>query len=232
MRYDTVFLDVDGTLLWMDLDVEGYVGDLAPYATNGSLTAEKAAAPVWASVKRHINENIKYSTEEELARFKRSNAEQVARQLGVEAPPGVLASVADRRISFNPYPESESVMEKLREMGLALYVVSNWDVLLGEVLENLGWSHYFDGIVVSALVGVEKPGPCIFEEALRLSGRSEARERVVHVGNDPIADVRGAKECGLDAVWIDRGHGEKSEEATFRLPDLNGLPRLLRESGA
>ena len=38
MRYDAVFLDVDKTLLWVDVDVEGYVKDLAPYATNGPLT--------------------------------------------------------------------------------------------------------------------------------------------------------------------------------------------------
>lgn len=230
MRYDTVFLDVDGTLLWVDLDVAGYARDLAPYAANGDLSAERAAGPVWRSVRRHIRENINYPTEDELAGFKRSNAEAVVHQLGVEAPPEVLATVADRRISFNPYPESESVLEELREMGLRLYVVSNWDVLLGEVLEGLGWTGYFDGVVVSALVGVEKPEPDIFEKALRLSARSEERERVVHVGNDPDADVRGAAECGLDTVWVDRGKGE-AVEATFRLPDLSGLPKLLRESG-
>ena len=45
VRYDAVFLDVDGTLLWVHLDVEGYVKDLAPYATNGSLTVERAKGP-------------------------------------------------------------------------------------------------------------------------------------------------------------------------------------------
>ncbi len=29
MRYDAIFLDIDRTLLWVDLDVEGYVEDLA-----------------------------------------------------------------------------------------------------------------------------------------------------------------------------------------------------------
>jgi putative hydrolase of the HAD superfamily len=32
VRYDAVFLDVDKTLLWVDVDVEGYVEDLAPTA--------------------------------------------------------------------------------------------------------------------------------------------------------------------------------------------------------
>jgi putative hydrolase of the HAD superfamily len=35
VRYDAVFLDVDKTLLYVDLDVGGYVEDLAPYATRG-----------------------------------------------------------------------------------------------------------------------------------------------------------------------------------------------------
>ena len=40
-RYDAVLLDVDGTLLWVDLDVDGYVEDLSPYAEgNGGLTRE------------------------------------------------------------------------------------------------------------------------------------------------------------------------------------------------
>ena len=29
MRYDAVFLDIDGTLLWVDLDIEVYIEDLA-----------------------------------------------------------------------------------------------------------------------------------------------------------------------------------------------------------
>lgn len=66
MRYDTVFLDVDGTLLWMDVDVEGYVADLLPYSSD-PLTGERAAGPVWGSVERHVFENINYPTAEKLA---------------------------------------------------------------------------------------------------------------------------------------------------------------------
>lgn len=223
--YDTVFLDVDGTLLWVDLDVEGYVEDLAPYSTNGPLTVERAAGPVRAGMKEHIEQNIHHRTKESLDRFKRYSQRRTARELGLDAPPDLLAGVAERRISFNPYPESEAVMEELRDRGLKLYVVSNWDVLLEEVLEGLGWTRYFEGVVCSAVVGVEKPAPGIFEEALRVSGAP--RERVVHVGNDPEADVRGAVRSGLDAVFVDRGGYEEPREAVATIPDLRPLPGLL-----
>lgn len=225
--YDTVFLDVDGTLLWVNLDVEGYVRDLASYSTNGPLTVERAAGPVWSGVREHISQNIHHRTKEDLDRFKRRNQQRTAKALELDAPPDLLAEISERRISFNPYPESVAVMEELRDMGLKLYVVSNWDVLLEEVLEDLGWMRYFEGVIASAAVGVEKPAPGIFEEALRVSGAS--RERVVHVGNDPETDVRGAAQSGLEVVFVNRGGYEELAEATATIPDLRPLPGLLRE---
>ena len=225
VRYDAVFLDVDGTLLWVDLDVEGYVDDLSPYSNNGGLTVEGAAGPVWGSLRRHIHENIEHRTEEALARFRRRNAERTAGELGVEAPSEVLAEVAERRISFNPYPEAEPVLEELKTLGVPVYVVSNWDIELEKVLEGLGWMRFFDGIVASAVLGVEKPRREIYEEALRVAGVSA--DRAVMVGNDPLSDVRGASEAGVDAVFIDR-RGDRAPEAAFVLPDLRDLPGIVR----
>ena len=226
MRYDAVFLDVDGTLLWVDLDVEGYVEDLAPYAANGSLTVERARRPVWEGLRRHIKENIEHRTQEDLADFKRRNAEITARELGIRAPKDVLAAVADRRIYFNAYPESEAVLRQLEEMGVRMYVVSNWDLGLAGVLEDLHWTRYFDGVVVSAVSGVEKPDPRLFEEALEASGLDRAR--VVHVGNDPVTDIRGAAEAGIDTVLVDRRGNVVAPEATFVISDLSELPDLVR----
>ena len=226
MRYDAVFLDVDRTLLWMSLDIEGYVEDLAPYTANGPLTVEKARKPLRESLRRHIVENINYRTEEALAGLRWENAGRTARALGLQAPPEVLIEVSDRRIHFNPYPESEELMDELIRMGLPLYVVSNWDVALRRVLGDLGWTRYFSGVVASAKVGSEKPAKGIFEETLSLAG--VPRDRVVHVGNDPVADVWGAASCGIDAVLVDREGGVEAPEAVAILPDLRGLPALVR----
>ncbi len=227
LRYDAVFLDVDGTLLWVDLDVEGYVEDLSPYYAggNGGLTAERAAGPVWASLRRHIRQNIEHRTAGELARFRRRNAERTAEELGIVAPSGVLAEVAERRISFNPYPESVEILRELKSLPVPLYVVSNWDIELEKVLEEVGWMGYFDGIVASAVLGVEKPRREIFDEALRLAGVTA--DRAVMVGNDPVSDVRGASEAGVDSVYVARKNRE-APEATYVLPNLRGLPGIVR----
>jgi putative hydrolase of the HAD superfamily len=227
VRYDAVFLDVDKTLLWVDVDVEGYVEDLAPYSENGTLTVEEAREHLLESLHTHISQNINYPTEEELAEFRRENARKTAEALGLGAPTEVVTEVLERRLIFTPYPESENVMEELVELGLPLYVVSNWDVALKGVLEDLGWIHYFDGITASAKVGSEKPEGAIFEEALRSAGLAERRDRVVHVGNDPVSDIEGAVSAGIDAVLIDREGGLEAPAAVVTLPDLRGLPAFV-----
>lgn len=224
-KYDAVFLDVDGTLTWLDLDIEGYAADLGSYSPGG-LSAERARGPVWRSIKTHIRENINYPTAEELRVFKMKNAADTANTLGIEAPEHLIAEVSDRRMIFNPYPESEAVLEDLKATGVPLYIVSNWDVLLEEVLGGLGWLGYFDGIIASAVVGSEKPEPGIFEEALRLS-RTEP-SRTIHVGNDRVADVIGASEAGLDTFFVDRKDEGMVPGATYSGPDLTTLPEALR----
>jgi putative hydrolase of the HAD superfamily len=76
------------------------------------------------------------------------------------------------------------------------------------------------------MVGSEKPEKAIFEEALRIA--DIPRSRVVHVGNDPISDVQGAASTGIDAVLVDREGGLVAPEAVATLPDLDGLPALVR----
>ena len=225
MRYDAVFLDIDGTLLWVDLDIEGYVEDLAPYSDNSSLSTESVAGPVWGSLRRHIEGNIGFQTVEDLEDFKRRNARMTAAEIGVQAPIEVLAEVAQRRISFNPYPESEDVLSRLKEMGAKLYAVSNWDIEHVKVLDDLGWSGYLDDVIASAVVGVEKPEGEIFEEALRIANVS--RDMAVHVGNDPITDIEGASRTGIDTVLVDRRGTIDAPQATFVLPDLNDLPGIV-----
>jgi FMN phosphatase YigB (HAD superfamily) len=84
---------------------------------------------------------------------------------------------------------------------------------------------YFDGVIASGVVGVEKPDPRIFEEALRVSG--VGRESAIHVGNDPISYIRGAAKVGIDTVLVDRRSNLEAPEATFTISDLYGLPSFL-----
>ncbi|MCX7591374.1 MAG: HAD hydrolase-like protein, partial [Kiritimatiellae bacterium] len=73
---------------------------------------------------------------------------------------------------FMVFPEAVAVLERLRELGLRLAMVSNWQKGLSFFCEELGILRWFDVVVCSAEFGVEKPDRRIFEEAVRRLGLS------------------------------------------------------------
>jgi putative hydrolase of the HAD superfamily len=95
---------------------------------------------------------------------------------------------------------SAESLERLRQAGLKLGVVSNSDGRVEQALEAAQLRHYFDVIVDSALVGVEKPDPRIFHAALDALG--VAPEEALYVGDMYEIDVVGARAAGLDAVLL------------------------------
>jgi putative hydrolase of the HAD superfamily len=59
------------------------------------------------------------------------------------------------------------------------------------------------GAIVSGEVGFEKPYLAIFERALAIAGCSA--DEALLVGDDPCADIAGAKQAGLTAYWVSLG---------------------------
>lgn len=121
---------------------------------------------------------------------------ELGREVGVEA---MMAAIA-----FEAYEDAAPALARLGELGLRAICVSNWDYDLPAVLERVGLSESFDGVVTSASAGSRKPEPAVFEVALEAAG-CEAAE-AIHVG-DSTADVVGARGAGIDVLRIDRDGG-------------------------
>jgi HAD superfamily hydrolase (TIGR01549 family) len=67
-------------------------------------------------------------------------------------------------------------------------------------LRKVGISDCFNAVVVSEDVGWRKPCPQIFKDALnRLRVKAE---ETVYVGDNPIEDIKGAKDAGLATVFV------------------------------
>ena len=91
---------------------------------------------------------------------------------------------------------------RVRDAGLAIAIVSNWDHNLRPLLIDLGVDAIVDAIVVSAEEQIEKPDPRIFERACaRLGVEASA---AVHVGDSLEHDVAGARAAGCVALHF--GH--------------------------
>jgi putative hydrolase of the HAD superfamily len=109
-------------------------------------------------------------------------------------------------------------LDALAAAGIQLAVISNWDERLRPLLEQLGLAKYFETVVVSCEVGFSKPSPVIFEHAGRRLGL--AHGRILHVGDSPEADARGAKSAGFHALLLDRGKERNGPEEISSLRDL------------
>ncbi|KAF7819102.1 haloacid dehalogenase-like hydrolase domain-containing protein 3 [Senna tora] len=96
-------------------------------------------------------------------------------------------------------PDAEKVFKAMREAGVKLAIVSNFDTRLRPLLRALNCDNWFDAVAVSAEVEAEKPNPTIFLKACELLGVKP--EDVVHVGDDRRNDIWGARDAGCDA-WL------------------------------
>lgn len=97
-------------------------------------------------------------------------------------------------------PGTPEVIHELKARGYRLAVVSNWDVLLPEILEAMGLDGVFEAVVVSAALGVKKPHPAIYQAALDAMG--VVPERVLFVGDRVDADVEAPKKLGMQAMQV------------------------------
>ena len=108
----------------------------------------------------------------------------------------------DRIFSYweNPVPYNDA-LNLLKNTSLPVYIVSNIDTSdINKALENNNLA--FNGTLTSEDVKSYKPDPVIFEKAL-----SEFRfqpDEVFHIGDSLNADIRGANNCGIKSIWINR----------------------------
>jgi putative hydrolase of the HAD superfamily len=87
----------------------------------------------------------------------------------------------------------------LRARGLELGIASNFDRRLIGVVRHLPNLAELP-VVVSSLLGWRKPARGFFQS---LVGWDEQPHEILHVGDDPENDYRGARDAGLHALLID-----------------------------
>jgi putative hydrolase of the HAD superfamily len=128
--------------------------------------------------------------------------------------------------AYEVYPEVPAALARLRQEGLRLGVISNWDHRLPGLLEELGLGRFLDAVVYSSKAGVEKPDGRIFRQAASELGAEPAA--VLHVGDGRLEDVEGAVAAGMRALHITRNAGGGDLCDLSHLPDLVAAERAGR----
>jgi FMN phosphatase YigB (HAD superfamily) len=93
-----------------------------------------------------------------------------------------------------------AAIRAIRCTGMRLGLISNWPAGLGEILASAGMEDCFDQVASSCREGAEKPAPAMFARAAERLG--VRMDEVLHVGDDPRADVGGALAARCRAAFV------------------------------
>lgn len=125
-------------------------------------------------------------------------------------------------------PHAREILEYLRPR-YKMYILSNgFSELQAQKMQSSGIAHYFDGVVLSDDIGVNKPHRSIFEHALRIAGTTA--DRALMIGDNYEVDAKGAHGVGMDQVLYNVAGielGPKQWRPTFLINSLLELKEIL-----
>ena len=226
-RIRAVFLDAGNTLVFprleiiiTDLKEQGHAATPEDFYAAERAAKRKLDDWLWPQIQaREVPEQIDYYYWSEYLRV-------LTRRLG--APESERGELTQRLIEgfqniqlwSRVMPDTPAFLERLLAQGYILGVISNSVGTLEEQLIRLGLAGYFQAILDSAIVGIQKPHPGIFKLGLQRAGveGSEA----VFVGDTYATDVGGAQLAGLTGVLMDTVGAYP--DATC--PKISSLPEL------
>lgn len=148
--------------------------------------------------------------------------EREARQLADESFEVFLHA----RHQIEIFPEVQPTLELLcQDYTLGVVTNGNADV------RRLGLADFFKFALCAEDVGVGKPDPRPFEEAMRLGGATPGGS--VHIGDHPGDDIAGAQRAGMRAIWYNpQGKLWAADGAPdAEVGSLVELPQILRQWG-
>ncbi|WP_421301462.1 pyrimidine 5'-nucleotidase [Aeromonas veronii] len=113
----------------------------------------------------------------------------------------------------------EGVVETLQQLRntVRMGIITNgFSVPQRGRLGKLGWSEWFEPLVISDEIRVTKPAPAIFQHTLSLMGQPDPA-RVLMVGDNPKTDIAGAAAQGLATCWYNPARQAGECDATHEI---------------
>src|ERR1035437_9522588 len=202
--YKHIFFDLDHTIWDFDKNAEETLYELfdvyrlreigLPSAAIFIETYTRNNHRLWADY--HTGKITK--TELRETRFKKTFLD-----LGVR-PDLIPLSFEDDYVQICPtktnlFPHAHETLQYLNGKYI-LHLISNGFKESSELkVDNTNIGGYFQNIIISEIVGVNKPDPAIFEHALDLAGAT--KQESLMIGGSLEADVYGALNFGMDAIY-------------------------------
>ena len=229
-NYKHIFFDLDHTIWDFDKNAEETLREL--YGTYGLKelglhsadlfieTYTRNNHQLWADY--HLGKVTKQHLRE--MRFKKTFLD-----LGL-APEIIPVAFEDDYVRICPtkpnlFPGAHETLQYLSEK-YPLYLISNgFKESQDTKMLTTGIGKYFKHVIISELVGVNKPDKAIFQHAIDLAGAT--KEESLMIGDSLEADVMGALNFGMDAIYFNSNGLEKPANVPLQITHLKELTLLL-----
>ena len=124
------------------------------------------------------------------------------------------------------YNDVYSSLKILKSKGLKLGLISNMNTDGNKLSLKLGLSTYLDFIITSKDANAEKPHSKIFIKALEKA--NVPAKNCIHVGDQIISDINGARNAGITPILIVRDNILNNFKEFKRITSLSELLKLIK----
>jgi putative hydrolase of the HAD superfamily len=230
IKYKHIFFDLDHTIWDFDKNAEEALHELSAIYGLKELGLNSADLFIetytrnnhrlWAEY--HVGKITKDQLRE--ARFK-----QTFLDLGVH-PDVIPVGFEDHYVRLCPtktnlFPDAHETLEYLSSK-YVLHLISNGFRESTELkITGTDIERYFQNVIISEIVGVNKPDKAIFQHALDLAGA--AKSESLMIGDSLEADVYGALNFGIDAIYFNPLNLPKPDDVPVQINQLKELTLLL-----
>lgn len=124
-------------------------------------------------------------------------------------------------------PGAIELLHYLQGKGYKMHILSNGFCEVQHLkMMNAGLTSFFESVILSEEVGVQKPYKAFFDHALAKCG--VRKEEVIMIGDSFEADIQGAHNAGIDQLWFNP-RAEKSLDfvPTYEVARLEEIKTLL-----
>lgn len=131
----------------------------------------------------------------------RETVEHLTERFGWDLDPSTSDFLANSVPAWEPFPDVNPALERLRSRGYRLGILSNIDdALLAATLRHFRVP--FDVLVTAEQIRSYKPSPDHFRRALKAVGGDPGR--ILHIAQSHYHDVRVAVALDIPVVWVNR----------------------------
>ena len=124
-------------------------------------------------------------------------------------------------------PYAIELLDYLTRRGYNLYILSNGFIeVQHKKLQSAGIGDYFERMVLSDEIGINKPDRRLFDYALEVT-HSQAADTLM-IGDNYDADILGAMQAGWGQIYFDRNHrGITAQEPQHTVHSLKEVMDIL-----